>query len=188
MKIEEFLTRLNSGARVEAGSTTHQMMGELSQRAMQITSLLNSTYHTPSEIRTLLARLTLKPIDEAFVMFPPFHTDCGVNITIGKGVFINSGCHFQDQGGIYIGDGSQIGHQVTLATLNHGLASTDRLALYPAPITIGANVWIGAAATITPGVRIGNNAIIGAGSVVTKDVEPNTIVAGVPAKMIRKID
>lgn len=109
------------------------------------------------------------------------------NITIGKGVFINAACHFQDQGGITIGDDTLIGHNVVLATLNHGTSPTDRGTLYPAPIGIGKNVWIGSNCTILPGVTIGDNAIIGAGSVVTKDVERNTVVAGVPAKHIKTI-
>lgn len=120
-------------------------------------------------------------------MFPPFYTDCGLNITVGKSVFINSCCNFQDQGGIRIGDGSLIGHKVVLATLNHGLAPEDRGSLYPLPIVIGKNVWVGASATILPGVTIGDNAIIAAGAVVTKDVARNTIVAGVPAKVIKEI-
>lgn len=185
MEIKEFLERLGSRERVYAGSDLHQMMCELSGRAMQITSELNGSYHTPDEIHNLFSKLIGKPVDESFMMFPPFYTDCGQNITVGKNVFINSCCNFQDQGGITIGDGSQIGHKVTLTTLNHGLTPEDRGTLYPAPIAIGKNIWIGAAATIVPGVTIGDNSIIGAGSVVTKDVPANTVVAGVPAKVIR---
>jgi acetyltransferase-like isoleucine patch superfamily enzyme len=126
-------------------------------------------------------------VDKSFAMFPPFYTDCGKNITIGKNVFINSGCHFQDQGGIAIGDDTLIGHTVVLAILNHGLEADKRKNLYPAPIIIGNNVWIGAHATVLPGVSIGENAVIAAGAVVTKDVPPNTVVGGVPAKVIKAI-
>jgi acetyltransferase-like isoleucine patch superfamily enzyme len=122
------------------------------------------------------------------MMFPPFNTDFGKNITIGKSVFINSGCKFQDQGGITIGDGSLIGHNVVLATLNHGFAPNDRSTTYPSPIVIGKNVWVGSNATILPGVIVGDNAIIAAGAVVTKDVPMNTVVGGVPAKAIKTID
>ena len=185
MEINDFLERMCSRERVQAGGDMHRMMCRLADQAMRITSKLNGSYHTPDEIRNLFSELTGKRVDESFMMFLPFYTDCGKNITIGKNVFINACCNFQDQGGITIGDGSQIGHKVTLATLNHGIASQDRGTLYPAPIAIGKNVWIGAGATVVPGVTIGDNSIIGAGSVVTKDVPDNTIVAGVPAKVIR---
>ena len=120
-------------------------------------------------------------------LFPPFYTDFGRNIHIGKNVFINSGCSFQDQGGIYIGDNTLIGHRVVLATLDHDLNPYDRHLLC-APIHIGNRVWIGAGAIITRGVTIGDGAVIAAGAVVTKDVEENTIVGGVPAKFIKKIE
>lgn len=154
---------------------------------MKITAKLNYAYHTPDEVRSLFSELTGQEVDDAFRLFPPFYTDCGKHITIGKGVFINAACHFQDQGGITIGEGSFIGHNVKLTTLNHGIEPSDRATLYPAPINIGRNVWIGAGAIILPGVSIGDNAIVGAGSVVTKDVAEGVVVAGVPAKMIRQI-
>ena len=105
----------------------------------------------------------------------------------GKNVFINACCHFQDHGGVSLGDGCQIGHNVVFATLNHGLAPEDRQTTYPAPITLGKNVWVGSNSTILQGVTIGDNAVIAAGAVVTKDVPENTIVGGVPARIIRKI-
>lgn len=121
-------------------------------------------------------------------MFPPFYTDCGKNLHIGKNVFINSGCRFQDQGGITIGDGALIGHNVVMATLNHSEDPETRGNLHPAPIHIGRNVWIGASAAILPGVTIGDGAIVGAGSVVTRDVPENMIVTGVPARILRSVD
>ena len=107
--------------------------------------------------------------------------------TVPKNVFINACCHFQDHGGVSLGDGCQIGHNVVFATLNHGLAPEDRQTTYPAPITLGKNVWVGSNSTILQGVTIGDNAVIAAGAVVTKDVPENTIVGGVPARIIRKI-
>ena len=101
-------------------------MSQLAFEAMKITTVLNQGYHEPEEIRTLMEKLTGGPIDESFRMFPPFYTDCGKNIHIGKNVFINCGCHFQDQGGIYIGDGALIGSQVVLATINHGRKPEER--------------------------------------------------------------
>lgn len=187
MEINEFLERLANRERIQAGSDMHQMMCKLSERAIRITCELNGSYHTPSQIKKLFSELTGKSVDESFMMFPPFYTDCGQNITVGKNVFINSCCNFQDQGGITIGENSQIGHKVTLATLNHGLAPEDRGTLYPAPITIGKNVWIGAAATVLPGITIGHNSIIGAGSVVTKDIPPNSIAVGNPCRVIKGV-
>jgi acetyltransferase-like isoleucine patch superfamily enzyme len=136
----------------------------------------------------LFSKLIGKGVDESFGLFPPFYTDCGKNITVGKNVFINSGCHFQDQGGITIGDGSLIGHNVVLATLNHESDPADRAAMYPAPIVLGKNVWICANATILPGVTVCDNSIVAAGAVVTKDVPTNTVVGGVPATIIKHIE
>jgi acetyltransferase-like isoleucine patch superfamily enzyme len=107
---------------------------------------------------------------------------------VGENVFINSGCRFQDQGGITIGDGSLIGHNVVLATLNHDLHPERRAGIHPAPIVLGSNGWIGSNATVLPGVTIGDGAVVAAGAVVTKDVPANTIVGSVPAKVIRAIE
>jgi acetyltransferase-like isoleucine patch superfamily enzyme len=188
LDIHDFLAQLNQGKLVEGGSEMYHMMHKVSQEALKLTAELNGHYHTPAEIRELFSQLTGKPVDQTFAMFPPFSTDCGKNITVGKNVFINSGCRFQDQGGITIGDGSLIGHNVVLATLNHDNDPKKRSTLYPAPIVIGKNVWIGANATVVPGVIIGDGAIIAAGAVVTKDVPENVIVGGVPAKMIKSIE
>ena len=144
-------------------------------------------YHSPKKLRKLFSKLIGKKVDDTFVLFPPFYTDCGKNINIGKNVFINSCCHFQDQGGITIGDGCLIGHNVTIATLNHDFDPSKRANITPKPVKIGKNVWIGSGSTILPGIEIGDGAVIGAGSVVTKSVLPNTIVAGCPAKLLREI-
>ena len=178
---------LNSGERVAAGSETHQYMTKLSNKAMKIMAVLNNSYHTPEKIRELFSALIGREVDEGFGMFPPFYTDCGRNIHVGRNVFINSCCHFQDQGGIYIDDGALIGHNVVLATLNHGQLPENRHDLLPSPIYIGKNVWIGASAVVLPGVRIGDGAIVAAGAVVTKDVPPNTVVGGVPAWQLKSV-
>lgn len=188
MNLKEFLEHMNSGFPIPGGSEIHTYMVGLSHVAMRITSELNGSYHEPEEIHVLLSKLIGKPVDESFVMFPPFYTDCGKNIAIGKNVFINSGCRFQDQGGITIGDNTLIGHNVVLTTLNHDFMPEKRSTTYPAPIIIGKNVWIGANATVVPGVTIGDNAVIAAGAVVAKDVPENTVVGGVPARIIKKIE
>lgn len=187
MELQAFLDHLNSGAPVQGGSEVHQFMHGVSQEALRITAEINGSYHEPEALRALFSRLIGKPVDESFGLFPPFYTDCGKNITIGKGVFINMGCKFQDQGGITIGDGALIGHNVVLATLNHAKSPRDRGSMIPAPIHIGKNVWIGANATVLPGVTIGDGAIVAAGAVVARDVPANTIVGGVPAKPIRAL-
>lgn len=166
----------------------YAFMNRASDEARRITFALNNIYHTPDEIRALMSQLFGKEVDESFRVFPPFYTDFGKNITIGKNVFINACCHFQDHGGVTLGDGCLIGHNVVFATLNHGIAPEERASMKPAPIQLGKNVWIGSNSTILQGVTIGDNAIVAAGSVVTKDVLANTIVGGVPARYIRSIE
>ena len=160
----------------------HHFMDDMSNEARRITFRLNTAYHVPDKVRELLSELFGYSVPQTLRVFPPFYTDFGKNISIGENVFINACCHFQDHGGITIGDGCQIGHNVVFATLNHGLAPEDRKTTYPAPIILGKNVWIGSNATILQDVSIGDNAIIGAGAVVTKNVEANTIVGGSPAR------
>ena len=188
MTNQEFLEYMNSGKEVIAGSDIHLKMTELSNEAMKITSELNNSYHTPEEIKVLMEKLTGREFSEGAYMFPPFYTDCGKNLKIGRNVFINSCCQFQDQGGITIGDGTLIGPKTVIATLNHHQNPNKRANLIPKPVKIGKNVWIGANATILPGVTIGDGAVIAAGALVSKDVEANTVVGGVPAKLIKQIE
>lgn len=185
MTVEEFLAHVNDGALIEGGSELHGVMHRTAQEALQITAELNTGYHRPEEVRALLSRLTGKPVDESVTVFPPFHSEFGKNLSLGKDVFINQGCRFQDTGGITIGDGSLIGHGCTLTTLDHAVDPDRRADMRPAPVTIGRRVWLGASVTVVPGVTIGDGAIVGAGAVVTKDVPADTIVAGVPARVVR---
>ena len=170
-----------------SGMTTKEYMDQAAQRALRLTSVINGSYHEPEELTRLFSELIERPVGEGFSLFPPFYTDCGTNTVIGKNVFINAGCCFQDQGGITIGDRTLIGHQVVLATLNHGLLPEQRNEFSPGAITIGSDVWIGSHATILPGVTIGDGAIVAAGAVVTHDVPPRTVVAGVPARVINTL-
>lgn len=185
INLNEFYEYMASGKLVEEKML--KVFNELSQQALKITMEINNKYHTPEEIVELFSKLTGKNVDKSFRLFPPFHTDCGKNITVGKNVFINACCKFQDQGGIIIGNGVLIGHNVTLATLNHDERPQFRQNIYPKSIKIGDNVWIGSNATILGGVTIGNGAIIGANALVTHDVPENTIVAGIPAKILREV-
>lgn len=178
---------MNSGQTVKANSEAHLFMHAASQEALRLTAELNGRYHTPEEILVIMEQLTGRPVDPSFRVFPPFYTDCGKNIRIGKNVFVNACCCFQDQGGITLGDGALIGHRVTLATLNHGETAADRGDLTPAPIAVGRNAWLGANVTVVPGVSIGDGAIVAAGAVVTRDVPPMTVVGGVPARKLRDV-
>jgi len=166
----------------------HGLLTQCSYEAQKITMKLNTSYHSKEEIVEIFRELTGSKVDSSFMCFPPFYTDFGKNITIGKNVFFNTGCSFQDRGGIRIGNGSMLGMNVTIATLNHGLSSETRNTTYPSSVIVGENVWIGSNATILPGVTIGGNSVVAAGAVVTKNVPGNSVVAGVPAKVIKKID
>jgi len=188
MSDDEFIKIMNTQEKVISRSETGLKMHLMAQEAMKILYFINNKYNTPSELRRWMSLLIHQELDEGFGLFPPFFTDCGKNIHLGKNVFINAGCRFQDQGGIYIGDGTFIGHNVILATLNHDLNPNSRADMYPKPIHIGKRVWIGSGAIVLPGVSIGDNSVIAAGSVVTKNVPENVVYGGNPAKFIKKIE
>lgn len=188
INIEQFRKTMATKEEICDGSEMFIIFHKLAQEALQITSEINNKYNTPEQIVELFSKLTGTQVDKSFRCFPPFYTDCGKNIKIGKNVFINACCRFQDQGGIEIGDGSLIGHNTTIATLNHDFNPDKRANLHPSPVKIGKNVWIGSDCTILPGVEIGNGAVIGAGSVVTKNVPANSITVGSPARVIKQIE
>lgn len=185
MTVKDVIGGFREGA--EKNAERDAYANELFQEAVRIGMELNTKYHTPEELREIMGRLIGKQVDRSFRMFPPFYTDFGKNITIGKDVFINSGCHFQDQGGIEIGDGALIGHNVVLATINHDLNPKENRKNHYAAIKIGAHVWIGSNATILPGVTIGDYAVVAAGAVVTRDVPAMTVAGGVPARVLKTI-
>lgn len=186
MTLEEFKDFVKTGKPLDT-EEIHQLMDDMSNEARRITFRLNSAYHTPDEVRAVLSELFGYKVPDTFRVFPPFYTDFGKNITVGEGVFINACCHFQDHGGITIGDGSQIGHNVVFATLNHFIEAEKRKMTYSAPIVLGKNVWVGSNATILQGVTIGDNSVIGAGAVVAQDIPANAVAVGVPARVIKRI-
>ena len=187
LSVEKIRELMKEGTPLVWGSDLLWSFGEYAQEALKITMELNTKYNPPEKVRKLFSKLTASEIDESCFIIPPFHTEFGKNTKIGKNVFINSCCHFQDNGGIEIGDKTMIGQNVTIVTLNHDINPETRINATPKPVKIGKKVWIGADCTILPGVTIGDNSVIGAGSVVTKDVPDNVVVAGNPARIIKEI-
>ncbi|MDB6001720.1 MAG: Galactoside O-acetyltransferase [Rhizobacter sp.] len=159
------------------------------KRAMAITATINRlTFNDADEVRALFSELIGKKVDDSFLLIPPFYTASGVDISVGRNVFVNQNCTFYDLGGLDIADDVMIGPNVSLITTGHPIEPSLRHAFVVAkPIVIERNVWIAASATIIGGVTVGENSVIAAGSVVTKDVPPNTLVGGNPARVIRSI-
>ncbi|HEY0522035.1 MAG TPA: sugar O-acetyltransferase [Stellaceae bacterium] len=159
------------------------------KRAMAITATLNRlTFNDADEIRALFSELTGKKIDKSFILIPPFYTAGGDEIRVGRNVFVNQNCTFYDLGGLDIADDVMIGPNVSIITTGHALEPSQRRAVtIGKPIVIERNVWIAAGATIIGGATVGENSVVAAGSVVTKDVPPNTLVGGNPARVIRSI-
>lgn len=160
---------------------------EVVARAQRLSPALNASA-TIDEMRERLSEIIESKIDKSTIVFVPFYTNFGKHIKLGKNIFINHACTFLDLGGITIEDDVQIGPKVNLITENHPVDPSKRKYLDLKPIVIKRNVWIGAAATILPGVTIGENSIVAAGAVVNRDVPANTIVGGIPARIIRSIN
>ncbi|MEO7690486.1 MAG: sugar O-acetyltransferase [Sphingomonas sp.] len=159
------------------------------KRAMAITPVLNRmSYDDADQIRAMFSELIGSALDDGFSLIPPFYTTGGENIRLGRNVFINQNCTMYDLGGIDIGDDVMIGPNVSLITSSHPLEPSQRRACVIAkPIVIERNVWIAAGATIIGGVTIGENSVVAAGSVVTRDVPANSLAGGNPARVIRDI-
>lgn len=159
------------------------------KRAMSITAVLNRlTFDDADRVRAVFSDLTGKQVDDSFSLIPPFYTTGGLDITVGRNVFINQNCTFYDLGGIDIADDVMIGPNVSIITSGHPLEpSKRRTGVTAKPIAIHRNVWIAAGAIIVGGATIGENSVVAAGAVVTKSVPPNTMVGGNPARVIRVI-
>lgn len=159
------------------------------QRAATITATLNRlTFNDAEQVRGLFSELIGRKVDDSFFLIPPFYTTGGPDMTIGRNVFVNQNCTFYDLGGLEIGDDVMIGPNVSLITSGHPMAPSQRRAgVTAAPIKIERNVWIAANVTVIGGVTIGENSVVAAGSVVTKDVPANSLVGGNPARVIKSI-
>lgn len=160
------------------------------RRAMAITARLNRlTFDDADEVRSLFSELIGKKVDDSFLLIPPFYTAGGDEMHIGRNVFVNQNCTFHDLGGLHIGDDVMIGPNVSLITTSHPLdPASRRSTTIGKPISIGKGVWIATGAIVIGGVTVGENAVIAAGAVVTRDVPPGTLVGGNPARIIRSID
>lgn len=188
MSVVDIFQRDKSGEVISVLDKDIYKIMKVIHEAQVITTELNTSYHSKEDVRKLFSKLTGSDVDECFWLMLPFYSDFGKNIKVGKDIFINHGCTFMDRGGITLEDGVLIGPKVNLITTNHPLEPSKRHSTISTPIVIKKNAWIGAGAMIMPGVTIGENSVVAAGAVVCKDVEPNTVVGGVPAKVIKKIE
>ncbi|MCW3103864.1 MAG: acetyltransferase [Bacteroidetes bacterium] len=177
---------MRSGELIDLAEPRYQRIREIVAATLRLSVSLNASTDV-DQVRERLSEITGVEIDESTTIFAPFHTNFGRFIQLGKNVFINHACSFLDMGGITIEDNVLIGPKVNLITENHSLEPSKRRYLSCKPIVIKQNAWIGASATILPGVTIGENAVVAAGAVVSKDVPANAVVGGVPAKLIKKI-
>lgn len=160
------------------------------KRAMRLTAALNKlSFDDLAKVRDIVSELTGRPVDDTFTLIPPFYSAYGLDLRIGHRVFINQCCTIYDMGGVDIADRVMIGPNVNIITSGHPLQPSERRAYIEArPIVIEKNVWIATGATIIGGVTVGENSVVAAGAVVTKDVPANSFVAGVPARVIRSLE
>lgn len=185
--MNDIIERMRRGRRIPETDPDFPRLCEEIEKTKRLVGELNTGYHSPDEVRSLLEQIWGQSLDASVRMFPPFYTAFGKTTRVGKNVFVNFGCTFLDQGGITLEDGVFIGPGVKILTEAHPEQPEIRHTLLTRPVIIRRKAWIGAGAIILPGVTVGENAIIAAGAVVTKDVSGNTVVAGVPARILRTI-
>ncbi|RZF61627.1 sugar O-acetyltransferase [Sphingobacterium corticibacterium] len=186
MQTTDIFKRLRNGETILPNDPQAYKMREASYKTKELLVQMNSATD-PKDIRDLLSQITDTEIDESVAVFTPLYINYGKHTKIGKNVFINFDCTFLDLGGITIEDNVLIAPKVSLLSEGHLLEPENRHALMPKPIHIKKNAWIGAGATILQGVTIGENAIVASGAVVSKDVPDNTVVGGIPAKIMKTI-
>ncbi len=187
LNLIDIFERMQAGEPIRLDDPQYPKVQEVVSRTIQLSAALNTSTNV-DQIRERLSQIIGSELDESTTVFAPFFTNFGRFTQIGKNVFINHACSFLDMGSITLEDQVLLGPKVNLITENHPIAPANRRALICKPIVIKRNAWIGAAATILPGVTIGENAIVAAGAVVSRDVPANTVVGGVPAKFIKTIE
>lgn len=181
----DIFDRMRAGEVIRKDDPGYDEFGQIVAGTIRLCTQMNAQATDTDQVRERLSEIIGTRIDESTTIFPPFYTNFGRFTTLGKNVFINHACSFLDIGGITIEDDVLIGPRVNITSENHPLDPSDRKALTPKPVHIKRNAWIGAGATILPGVTVGENAVVAAGAVVSRDVPANTVVAGIPAKVIR---
>lgn len=185
--VADIFERLRNGETITPNDPQAYQLREASYAIKELLIKMNNSSN-PDEIRMILSQITNTEIDENTTVFTPLYINYGKHLSIGKNVFINFDCTFLTLGGITIEDNVLIAPKVSLLSEGHPVAINQRQSLVPGSIHIKKNAWIGANATILPGVTIGENAIVAAGAVVSKNVPDNTIVGGIPAKFIKTIN
>lgn len=186
-KGKDIFERMKAGEPIRQDDSEYARFGEAVAQTIRLCVQMNATATDVHQVREKLSEIIGTEIDSSTTIFPPFYTNFGRSIRLGKNVFINHACSFLDIGGITIEDDVQIGPRVNLTSENHPLDPDERKTLLLKPIVIKRNAWVGAGATILPGVTVGENAVVAAGAVVSRDVPANTIVAGIPAKVVKTI-
>ena len=179
----DIFDRMLAGGLIQFDDPEYPKIFEAVSNTIKLSVALN-TACSIDQIRERLSEIIGRPIAPSTTVFTPFHTNFGKHIQLGNNVFINHGCTFLDLGGIVIEDDVLIAPKVSIITEGHPVNPKMRKMLDLKSVTIKRNVWIGANATILPGVTVGENAVVAAGAVVTKDVPANTVVGGIPAKVI----
>ncbi|QDU55037.1 DapH/DapD/GlmU-related protein [Aeoliella mucimassa] len=183
----DIFARLRSGEQVPLDDPGFRQVAAEVNRALRLLQQLNSAEDT-DQVRRLLSTLIGSQVDESTTLFPPLYTNYGRNITLGRNVFINHACSLLDLGGIMIEDDVMIGPRVNITSEDHPVDIQHRKTLVPGQVIIRKHAWIGAGATVLPGITIGEGAVVAAGAVVTKDVPSGTIVGGVPAKHLKQVE
>lgn len=183
----DIFTRDLGGELIDMNDPEFDKIKEIILNTIKLTHKLNSAHHSAKVVRAIFSEIVGYEVDKSTWIIPPFYVDYGRNIKVGKNFFMNQACTFMDRGGITIGDDVFIAPKVCLTTINHDFNPYNRQATFCKPIVIKDRVWIGINVTICPGVTIGENSVIAAGSVVTKDVAPNVIVGGNPARILKNI-
>ena len=186
MKTKTIFERLREGKTISANDPEGHQLRDASWVTKKLLVQMNNS-SSPTEIRDLLSQITGSEIDQSVDVFTPLYINYGKHTKIGKNVFINFDCTFLDLGGITIEDNVLIAPKVSLLSEGHPVAPENRHSLLVGHIHIKKNAWIGAGAIILQGVTVGENSIVAAGAIVSTNVPDNTIVGGIPAKVIKEI-